>query len=160
MRYIIFILFVSCTTERQAVKYFDAHQDVAGNYCTGKFPITPIIDTIIIQYDSTAFDAAYNEVLKFADSLINLPKDTSYVHDTLRIKERVRVSLAPCKEIIKTVVRTVENTARIKALEAENKKLSEQVYHLGKKGNERLLVIFGLVAFLVLLLAMMTRRWR
>lgn len=155
----LLILLFSCTTERKAVKYFDKHQDVAGNYCNKKFPVLPIVDTVIVAYDSTAFDAVYNEMLKFVDSLLSLPKDTAYVHDTLKIKGRIRYVLIPCKDSTVTLIRTVENKAKIAALEAEKKDLEKQVYHLKTKGNGRLLIIFGLVAFLILLLAMLARKW-
>lgn len=159
MRYLLLILLVSCTTERKAVKYFDRHQDVAGNYCTGKFPVLPIVDTVIVGYDSSAFDAVYNEMLKFVDSLLSLPHDTAYIHDTIRIKGRMRYVLTPCKDSTVTLIRTVENKAKITALEAEKKDLEKQVYHLKTKGNGRLLIIFGLAAFIILLLAMLARKW-
>lgn len=160
MRYLIAaLLLVSCTTERKAVRYFDQHPETAGNYCADKFPVIPIIDTIVVGYDSTAFNEAYNEVLRFADSLLSLPRDTAYVHDTVRIKQRIRLSVRPCIDTIRTVLRTYENTARITALQAERDRLKTEVYHLQKKANGRLLITFGMAAFILLLLAMMSRKW-
>lgn len=160
MRFLFLILFLaSCTTERKAVKYFDGHPEAAGNYCTGKFPFLPLIDTVIISYDSSDYNEAYNEVLRFADSLLLLPHDTSYVHDTVRIKQRIRLSVRPCIDTIRTVVRTYENTAKITALQAEIERLNKEIFHLQKKANGRLLILFGLAAFIILLLAMMARKW-
>lgn len=159
MRYLLLILLFSCTTERKAVKYFDKHQETAGNYCSGKFPVFPIVDTIIVGYDTAAFDAVYNEMLRFVDSLLLLPKDTAYIHDTVKIKGRIRHVLIPCKDSTVTLIKTVENKAKIAALEAEKKLLEQQVYHLKTKGNGRLLIIIGMAAFIILLLAMMARKW-
>lgn len=162
MRYLLLILLIGCTTERKAVNYFDKNQDVAGNYCNDKFPSVPIVDTVIVSgYDSTDFNEAYDEVLKFVDSLLALPYDTVYtqLRDTVYVKGKIRYALRPCIDSTVTLIRTVENTAKIAALTAEKEKLSKQVYHLQKKANGRLLLIFGLAAFLILLLAMMARKW-
>jgi hypothetical protein len=86
--------------------------------------------------DSAAYNEAYNELLKYVDSLLPLAESKQkerlvYITqegqvkplqiDSLRkaITLQIKRAIRPCVDSIKYVVKTVENTARIKQLVGE-----------------------------------------
>lgn len=131
---VMLLILSSCTTQKKATTWFNNHEQKAAEYCAVKFPIKETIDT---SYNVDSFD--YNQALfdltTYADSLLNVLEsrqpDTVVVNgvvtitkykslniDSLRavISVQVKKSLKPCVDSIKTIIRTVENTAMVQAL--------------------------------------------
>lgn len=119
---IFFILLVlaSCTTQKKATTWFNEHEQKAAEYCAVKYPVNESIDTSY-KVDSANYNKAYYELWAYADSLLKerekISTDTVYFQ-TVReqIKTEIKWRLKPCVDSIKTIVKTVENTAKVQAL--------------------------------------------
>lgn len=119
---IFFILLVlaSCTTQKKATTWFNEHEQKAAEYCAVKYPVKESIDTSY-KVDSANYNKAYYELWAYADSLLKerekISTDTVYFQ-TVReqIKTEIKWRLKPCVDSIKTIVKTVENTAKVQAL--------------------------------------------
>ena len=118
----------SCTTQKRATRWFNEHETEAAKYCSVKFPVSESVDTAFV-IDSAGYEAAYWELWRYADSLLNerskTTHDTAYIEKIREsIKTEIKWRLKPCVDSVKVVTKTVENTARVKYLTG---KLDEQI---------------------------------
>ena len=124
----ILMILSSCTTQKKATRWFDDHEPVAAKYCLVKFPLKETTDTLY-TIDSAGYEAAYWELWKYADSLLDarskVAHDTAYIEKIREsIKTEIKYKLKPCIDSSKTVIKTVEDTRKITVL---NAKIEEQI---------------------------------
>jgi len=136
MRYLlIIILFASCVNQKKVTRWLDENEVEAAKYCADEFPVKESVDTTY-KIDSAAYNEAYNELLKYVDSLLGVveSKPTErlvYITTEGRIREinmdslrkavtaQVKKAIRPCIDSIKYVTKVVENTARVRQLTLE-----------------------------------------
>lgn len=110
----------SCTTEKKAITWLNNHEQKAAEYCAVKYPVKESVDSSY-KIDSANYNKAYYELWAYADSLLKerekVSTDTVYFQ-TVReqIKTEIKWRLKPCIDSIKTITKTVENTAKVQAL--------------------------------------------
>jgi hypothetical protein len=128
------LILSGCVNQRKATTWFNEHEQKAAEYCAVKYPVKESIDSSY-TIDSAAYNKAFYELWAYSDSLLNvietrkpdtvrengvitITKYKSLNIDSLRkeISVQVRRSLKPCVDSIKTIVKTVENTAKVQAL--------------------------------------------
>lgn len=116
--YLIYFIIVfgvtSCTTERNAIKYFDKHQLVAADYCAGKYPVIP---TYIKGKDSII----EKTVEVKGDSIPCPPNEKGEV-----VKVKCPDAKLVYQERWRTDTITKENTAKLSALQIRYNDLDKQ----------------------------------
>lgn len=114
------LILSGCVNQKKATDWFNKHEQKAAEYCAVKYPVKESIDSSY-KVDSANYNKAYYELWAYADSLLKerekVSTDTVYFQ-TVReqIKTEIKWRLKPCVDSIKTIVKTVENTARVQAL--------------------------------------------
>lgn len=118
MKKILLILFafqfLSCLTPKKLDKFFEIKPELAARKCVEVFPIKETIDTITIS-DTAIIEAYKNEMTHLSSILDSLKKkgcDTQYIET---IKEIVKNQ--PVKVETKYIIKTQENTAKLKVLQ-------------------------------------------
>lgn len=110
---IVLALFASCASPKKLKKLMDKYPQQTAKECAEKFPIKETIDTLLVS-DSVSIEAyqqEYNRLASIIDSLLNDGCDTMYIDI---IKEKIRK--IPCKPVVKYVIKTQENTAKLKVI--------------------------------------------
>lgn len=178
-----FLLF-SCTTQRKAVNYFNANEDVAAAYCAVKFPpkdsIVTHIDTVLkaSNPDYTKVIDSLNNALgaisegATADSLLAstdlkacqlvVQKQSQTIKRLRRLVADIKGEYQPCKPdtILKQVDRYISNTAKEKVLELQLQASQKETdRYKGKYGFWLKAAIAGWLLF-ILLLALIVFRSR
>jgi hypothetical protein len=103
--YIFLVLLLgSCTTLHKSVRYLDAHQKEAAEYCAQKFPV---METITVKTDTL-----YTEILLAGDSVECPPA-------TLPKKVKCPDVRFKGKTITETIIKVQENTAKVTACELD-----------------------------------------
>lgn len=126
------IAFASCVTENKVNRWNDDHPTAAAGYCAVKFPPDTTIMVITDSVNTKAYEAAYNGMAAYADSLFmqlkqqresfkatpQQPCPPAVNLDSLRkaVDAEIRKRLAPCKDSIQKVVYTVVDKAREKQM--------------------------------------------
>ncbi len=121
-------LMIGCATEKAYNKYINKHPGEFAKKCADSFPVVYKLDTVYYEPDSAAYWTAYEELLRFADSLINNPHiDTVNKRDTLIkvISEKVKRTIKP--DTVKVLVYKAPDSARLKEYMLYNKRLNEQL---------------------------------
>lgn len=124
--------FCSCITEKKVNSWLNDHPTKAAGYCADKFPPDTTTRVITDSVDTKAYEAAYWEMARYADSLFNQLEERReafrptpgnpcppYTNlDSLRkaVDIQIRRRLTPCKDSIQKVVYTVIDKAREKQL--------------------------------------------
>ena len=117
---VVLLILSGCVNQRKATIWFNEHEQKAAEYCAVKYPVKESIDSSY-KVDSANYNKAYYELWAYADSLLNerekVSIDTVYFQ-TVReqIKTEIKWRLKPCVDSIKTITKTVENTAKVQAL--------------------------------------------
>lgn len=160
------ILMSGCVTEQKVKNWNDKHPVQASQYCSINFPVEEQT-TVEYRVDSADYKNVVDSIQRFADSLLDASgRDTQYIE---RIREKIRTEikwrLAPCIDSSKTIIKTVENTARVKYLQSlldqKHKTITqrdERITTLEEKlsRNRKLLWLFGILLALGILY--MTRK--
>lgn len=135
MRILFFaVVLTGCATEKSAKRYADNHRDKAAEYCAVTFPVKEVTDTFI-QIDSSRAVEFRERLERYADSVLEATKtrtaDTSLIRYIDRVKEvvktEIRYKMKPCNDSVRTVVRTVESTAKTEYLTAQIKAKDETI---------------------------------
>jgi hypothetical protein len=129
------IYFTSCMTENKVNRWNDNHEAQAAGYCADKFPPDTTTRVITDSVDTKAYEAAYNGMATYADSLFmqlkqqresfkaspQAPCPPAVNLDSLRkaVDAEMRKRLAPCKDSIQKVTYTVVDKAREKQLQGK-----------------------------------------
>lgn len=135
MRYLIVIGLLAlsgCINQRKVSCWLQENRAYGAGYCAKEFPFKEVEDTVVMYVDSSNFFEAYSEMSLYADSLINVIRnqktDTINVDSLKRsIEKGIRRKLRPCIDSVKVVTRYIENTAKVEALELENKTLKDTI---------------------------------
>lgn len=130
---ILSVHFCACVTEKKVNRWLNEHETEAAGYCADKFPPDTTTRIILDSVDTAAYEAAYWEMARYADSLFNkLEADRNAFRpspgqpcpplmnlDSLRkaVDKEIRKRLTPCKDSIQKVVYTVVDKAREKQLQ-------------------------------------------
>lgn len=109
------------------------HEAAAVGYCADHFPPDTSTRVIFDGLDTAAYEAAYWEMARYADSLFNqLEADRNAFKptpespcpppvnlDSLRkaVDVQIRKRLIPCKDSVKTVIKTIVDDAKVKHLQ-------------------------------------------
>ena len=155
------ILMTGCVTEQKVKNWNDKHPVQASQYCSINFPVEEQT-TVEYRVDSADYKNVVDSIQRFADSLLDASgRDTQYIE---RIREKIRTEikwrLAPCIDSSKTIIKTVENTARVKYLQGlldqKDKTITqrdERITTLEEKlsRNRKLLWLFGILLALGIL---------
>lgn len=125
---VILMTLSSCTTQKKVTRWLNEHPDQAAKYCANEFPVKEAVDTLY-TIDSAGYESAYWELWRYADSLLNerskVEHDTAFIERIREnIKTEIRYKLKPCIDSSKVIVKTVENTAKVKYLTG---KIDEQI---------------------------------
>lgn len=123
----------SCVTQQKVNTWLRDHPTKAAGYCADNFPPDTTTRTIINTVDTGAYEAAYQNMERYSDSLFMELKHRreSFIPtpqrpcpplvnlDSLRksIDAELRKRLAPCKDSIQKVVYTIVDKAREKQLQ-------------------------------------------
>ena len=103
MRYLLFILFASCTTQSKVTKWLDAHPMEAATYCADKFP------PIVTHDTSYVHDTTINtELISLIDSMYIETHDTLY--------KVIKAKIKPCISTTTTITTTIVDSGRIVAI--------------------------------------------
>lgn len=177
MKWIVFCLVVTlmgCVNEKKVAKWNDNHLDKSAKYCATKFPFTPIIDTIFMDVDSSAYFDAYAQAIKINDSLIDLlmkKPDTIRIIDSIKIdsvrivfRNKLKSALKPCVDSTKTIIIKQIDSARlfvlnhqIDSLSESNSILKQSIEKKDSKISDQSMTIIKLWVAIVLLFIILTR---
>lgn len=110
-----------CVTESRVKKWNDKHPVQASHYCSIHFPVE---EQTQVEYriDSADYNNVVDSIRRYTDSILDAAKasgkDTQYIEQIReKIKTEIRWRLLPCLDSTKVVIKTVENTARVKYLQ-------------------------------------------
>lgn len=161
----------SCTTERKVNRYLDNHYPFAINYCAKNFPITATVDTVV-DIDTSYYETAYNEMWAYTEKLLeridDLEKTREFMYIPVKenkdslwevLRMQLRKTLKPCKDTVRTVIRTIEDKARVQQLMAENSTLNKDLQTFKAMAKIRLRFLIGIAAALFVLIAFQTRKY-
>lgn len=111
---IIMLGLTSCSPQRQLINLEVKHPELLAGYCADKF--NPKIDTLLIRGKDSV-----------TQSYVYIDCDTVKISDTLLKTRIVKAICPPSVYRVDTFYSTVENTAKIAALQATNDKLNKDV---------------------------------
>jgi hypothetical protein len=131
---ILFILILSgCITQSKVNTWLNDHPTAAAGYCADKFPPDTTSRVVTDSIDTQAYEAAYNGMASYADSLFmqlkkaresfkatpQRPCPPAMNLDSLRkaVDAEIRRRLIPCRDTVKVVTNTVVDRAREKQLQ-------------------------------------------
>lgn len=142
-----------CITQNKVTRWLREHPTEAAGYCADEFPPDTTTRIIFDSVDTKAYEAAYWDMARYADSLFNQIEDSRNAFkptptqpcpplvnlDSLRkaVDKEIRKRLTPCKDSIKVVETTVIDRARERQLLGEIEQLRKKLEDKDKTISER-----------------------
>ena len=144
--------FASCITESKVNSWLKDHQTKAAGYCADNFPPDTLTRVVTDSVDTAAYEAAYNGMATYADSLFmqlkrqresfkatpQAPCPPSVNLDSLRkaVDAEMRKRLIPCKDTVKVITNTVVDRAREKQLQGKMDEKDATITARDKRNTE------------------------
>jgi hypothetical protein len=163
------LFLLSCMSEKKAANYFNQHKTKAAKYCSETFPVKPETIVEFIAVDSAGYDQAYNDLLKYADSVLQSKRDTTiwrskdtvYMYikaDTAKIRKdiehRLKQLLKPCIDSVVHIRERVVDSAKVYYLQSlyddqknKNEVLTGKLHTRTKQRNWLILIIILLIGW-------------
>jgi hypothetical protein len=130
-KYLVFLLLlVSCANPKKLHRMMDNLPEATAKECADRFPIKETVETVTI-IDSALlrqYEIEFQYMAQMIDSLLIENCDTMYID---RIKEVIKK--IPCKPETKVIIKTQENTAKIKVLQNECDKKQAELMAINNK---------------------------
>lgn len=130
-KYLVFLLLlVSCANPKKLHRMMDNLPEATAKECADRFPIKETIETVTIVDSALLrqYEIEFQYMAQMIDSLLIENCDTMYID---RIKEVIKK--IPCKPETKVIIKTQENTAKLKVLQNECDKKQAELMAINNK---------------------------
>lgn len=130
-KYLVFLLLlVSCANPKKLHRMMDNLPEATAKECADRFPIKETIETVTIVDSALLrqYEIEFQYMAQMIDSLLIENCDTMYID---RIKEVIKK--IPCKPETKVIIKTQENTAKLKVLQNECDKKQAELIAINNK---------------------------